>query len=382
MHEHYEDTPWREQALYANDARTQALCGYYAFGETQFPASSFSLLGHGLREDGFLELTAPARPKVTIPSFSLVWMLAVRDHYLFSGDRGLAEAFLPRIQSMLQAFLDERREGLLPLRQAQGIWHFYDWVQGMSGYTPADFERGLEADCPLNCFLILALDAVQQIQGWLGEGVSETVHFAEAAQQLRECVAEAFWSKEEGIFLTTRETPQCLHELTQGLAVLAGVGSAAMRSAALERLSRNDSGLVEVGLSQSLYTMEALMSNKAQYGATVLERIDRVRGGMIRTGSSMVWETIRGASDFSNAGSLCHGWSAVPLYIYYAHVLGIRPLEPGFRLFASDPMRDVLPSFAGTVPVPGGEIRVCWDDRESAVGYQLTAPDGCLKAVE
>jgi len=25
MHEHYEDTPWREQALYANDARTQAL---------------------------------------------------------------------------------------------------------------------------------------------------------------------------------------------------------------------------------------------------------------------------------------------------------------------------------------------------------------------
>ena len=31
MHEHYEDTPWREQGLYANDGRNQALTGYYVF---------------------------------------------------------------------------------------------------------------------------------------------------------------------------------------------------------------------------------------------------------------------------------------------------------------------------------------------------------------
>ena len=31
MMEHYVDTPWREQCLYAFDARNQMLCGYYAF---------------------------------------------------------------------------------------------------------------------------------------------------------------------------------------------------------------------------------------------------------------------------------------------------------------------------------------------------------------
>ena len=31
MHEHYEDCPWREQALYTMDSRNQMLCGYYAF---------------------------------------------------------------------------------------------------------------------------------------------------------------------------------------------------------------------------------------------------------------------------------------------------------------------------------------------------------------
>lgn len=45
MHEHYEDTPWREQALYAMDSRNQALCGYYCFGEYSMPRASFELLG-------------------------------------------------------------------------------------------------------------------------------------------------------------------------------------------------------------------------------------------------------------------------------------------------------------------------------------------------
>ena len=35
LHEHYEDCPWREQALYTMDSRNQMLCGYYAFRETE-----------------------------------------------------------------------------------------------------------------------------------------------------------------------------------------------------------------------------------------------------------------------------------------------------------------------------------------------------------
>jgi hypothetical protein len=35
---------------------------------------------------------------------------------------------------------------------------------------------------------------------------------------------------------------------------------------------------------------------------------------MIETGT--VWETIDGKAAFDNAGSLCHGWSATPIYYY------------------------------------------------------------------
>ena len=54
MHEHYEDCPWREQSQYGMDSRVQVLCGYYAFGEYDFPRETFRMMSHALKEDGFL----------------------------------------------------------------------------------------------------------------------------------------------------------------------------------------------------------------------------------------------------------------------------------------------------------------------------------------
>jgi hypothetical protein len=56
MHEHYEDCPWREQALYTMDSRNQMLCGYYAFREFDFPKASIRLMAQSIREDNLLEL--------------------------------------------------------------------------------------------------------------------------------------------------------------------------------------------------------------------------------------------------------------------------------------------------------------------------------------
>jgi len=374
MHEHYEDTPWREQALYANDSRIQALCGYYAFGEAAFPASSFSLLGRGLREDGFLELTAPARPRVTIPSFTLVWMLAVRDHFLYSGDDSLARSFLPQILSMLEGFLAERRDGLLPLRQTEGIWHFYDWTEGMSGYAESCFEEGLEVDAPLNCFLILALEAVQDILRWCGQAGGDAL--AAAATEIRLGVADRFWDGEEGAFRNHDKAP-VFSELTQALGVLAGVGSEDLRERVLHRMGRKDSGLVPPSLSQSLYTFQARLTRKDIFGQGVLADIEETWGVMLRAGATTFWETIGGAGDFHNAGSLCHGWSAVPLYVYYHDLLGVRPLEPGYRRFAIDPITSGTTACCGAVPVPGGEISLAWEHAGDHVCYRLSAPESC-----
>ena len=48
----------------------------------------------------------------------------------------------------------------------------------------------------------------------------------------------------------------------------------------------------------------------------MLEEINRVWGNMLFQGATSFWETDIGAPDFGNAGSLCHGWSAVPAFVY------------------------------------------------------------------
>jgi hypothetical protein len=58
-----------------------------------------------------------------------------------------------------------------------------------------------------------------------------------------------------------------------------------------------------------------------KYRDHVISEIRRNYKAMLDAGSDTVWETALGESDFSNAGSLCHGWSAIPIYFY--HKLGL-----------------------------------------------------------
>ena len=66
-----------------------------------------------------------------------------------------------------------------------------------------------------------------------------------------------------------------------------------------------------------VFKYEALLSvDDKKYSETVLNEIRSTYGKMINEGATSVWETEEGASAFNNAGSLCHGWSAIPVYIY------------------------------------------------------------------
>ena len=40
---------------------------------------------------------------------------------------------------------------------------------------------------------------------------------------------------------------------------------------------------------------------------------------MLFKGATSFWETQRGPWDFSDAGSLCHGWATIPIYIFHKY---------------------------------------------------------------
>ena len=75
------------------------------------------------------------------------------------------------------------------------------------------------------------------------------------------------------------------------------------------------SSLGECSLSMKCFVYDALIKSGG-VGAReyILSEIRRNYEKMAETGT--VWETLDGASAFDSAGSLCHGWSALPIYYY------------------------------------------------------------------
>jgi hypothetical protein len=375
MHDHYDDCPWREQGLYANDMLNQSLAGYYSFGEYRFPQVSLELLGDGLCEDGLLELCAPARFPITIPSFTLAWVLAVEKNVLFSGDLVFARAIFPKVCDVLTKWLAWMRESLIPCPVGERYWHFYDWTPGgMDGTLENDCTRfaTLDApryDAPLNAFFVRALTAGISLARSLGEDASV---WEQRAAEIRCAFHQTFWDADKNAYLTFRgESHYVPTELTQSHALLAGCCPESEATALRQRLIARDNGLIPASLSQSLHKFEAVLADRTLAPA-VMDRIADDWGRMLERNATAFWETAKGAWDFDLAGSLCHGWSAIPAYIHGAWLLGIRPLEPGFAKFSVDPTVPPLPGTFGKVPTPSGIIEILWDGTEPSLKHPTT----------
>ena len=356
MHEHYEDSPWREQGLYAMDSRNQALCGYLALGERDFAAACLKLMAEGRREDGLMEICAPARADITIPSFSLGWVISLRDMALYTGLLDRAKELLPAAEDMLGFFRKRMRDGLTVTPTEKCFWNFYEWAPGLDdgwdygkGYENKDGNR---RDAPLNMLFSYALSCAAQVYEWTGDSVrAQELRQEQAA--LNEAVNRAFWDEDEQLYRTYTGVKAHYCELTQALALLCGAAEKPL--ILCEALANRDERLIPATLSYALFKYEALIAY-GDYRAAAVRDCRETWAKMVAAGATSFWETIEGADAFSYAGSLCHGWSAVPAWLWFAGLLGVQPTRPGFAEFTFQP----LPEWQGeaTVPTPYGDMKI------------------------
>ncbi len=325
MHEHYEDCPWREQALYSMDSRNQMLCGYYAFRETEFPKASLRLMAQSIREDNMLELCSPARVSITIPAFTAIYLTQVSEYLLFSGDSDFVRELVPVLTRIADEFIRRRdpETGLIACFTEQKYWNFYEWQTGLDGSIAGSVkEEDVTFDAPLCAFVSFGLRALSMTLGNLGEREAAERYYEEH-RTLNDAIDRAFWDEDRGVYATyiRRANGEKFHyaELTNSLIVYADAAKGDRLNSVLVNLAGKS--LIPVTLSHSIFKYEALMKQKERYARTVFEDIAAQWGYMLRENATTFWETIEGARDFANAGSLCHGWSAIPIAIYHRYAL-------------------------------------------------------------
>lgn len=321
MHDHYEDCPWREQALYTMDSRNQMLCGYYAFGEQTFARASLHLIGHGMRPDGILSLCYPAGLDFPIPAFSLVYFIQMWEYIEHTGDTTLAAEYEPLLRRLMDTFLQKKQSnGLIGnFYGPGGYWNFYEWSPTMSGRF-SEQEPSLEA--PLNAFLSLALCHMAKIMTALGHEKDAQSYLA-VQKEVNRALAKVFYEPETHLFASFDNKAKGTYSvLTNALCLLCGAAQGLDTAVIRDILENNGPGktglqVVPNTLSMNGFRFDALLAvDRDRYRDLILAEIDRTYLSMLRDGATTFYETIKGAADFSDAGSLCHGWSALPIYYY------------------------------------------------------------------
>lgn len=74
--------------------------------------------------------------------------------------------------------------------------------------------------------------------------------------------------------------------------------------------------------------------------------------------------------------SLCHGWSSGPTSFLSRHVLGIKPIEAGYKKIKIEPHLGTLVYAEGKIPTPYGVITVRHERNEKDVKTDIRVPEG------
>jgi hypothetical protein len=375
-HEHYEDCPWREQALYAADSRLQALFGYYAFGEYDLPAACWNLIRKGYRKDGLLELVSPGKAEISIPGFSLQWIIAVYELFLFSGNEDVIQDNYELICEILLTSIQRLTDcGVVGNSTSPEYWNFYEWTPEFEGIEEGKYHgQNGRLDAAYNLYLLEALRYTIEISRVIG--ANNTDKFSQVYRKITDSFNNIFWNPQKKLYASFSGKGNLEHysQLVQALAIREAIVPSEHIAQLCNAIKYNDN-LTKAEISSKLVVYDSLFAASDENINFILDDVKTVFGDMYEKGATSFWETSQGSDAFEGAGSLCHGWSAVFNYIAGAFLLGIKPLKPGFAEFSVKPMVSYLSNANGVVKTVYGNIEICCTKTKNEFIVKLRYPN-------
>lgn len=344
-HETYEDCPYYEQLQYAGDTQVQTLISYYVAGDARLARQAIRHFDWSRRFDGLTQSRYPSRMPQYIPSWSLLWVVMVRDYWMHTGDLDEVRMRLDGVAAILRWF--ERYENADGLLEALPHWKVVDWVKGWepSGYPPGA-DGGVSA--LINLQYAYALTCASELAEAAGKN-RRARRWRARANRITKTVDRLCWWPEERLY---RDRPggDELSELTNAWAILSDAAPTRKARQITRRLG-SDPKLAAATLYGRFYVFRAF-SGAGQYGKAH-RLLDHWRAMMATDLTTWPEEPFL-------ARSYCHAWSATPIYELLAEILGIKPAAPGFARVRIEPHCWDLTWAEGSVPTPHGTVTVRW----------------------
>jgi hypothetical protein len=180
-------------------------------------------------------------------------------------------------------------------------WNFYEWAEGSSGLD--ENQDKFKFDLILNCAFLYSYKRFKSLCDLYGADFNVDVEFIKSA------IKDKFYDKEKGMYFLSDVGEKKYSQLGNAFAKLVGLDGKNLTSAI------KGEGVINATLSMLGYVYDALLIEEENKDF-VLKDIRAKYKTMLDQGATSFWETMLGEADFDGAGSLCHGWSAMPIYYY------------------------------------------------------------------
>jgi hypothetical protein len=225
---------------------------------------------------------------------------------------------------------------------------------------------------PYNLYLYEALTAAAN----LFDAARIQTGFREYSDALGKAIEVFFWDDTKGCYATLFEDGglKKYHEHIQTLMLFHDLVPENKRQKVLQSLWSG--ALTGLSFSALPYLPGAVMAQDEASRKQCDEKISSLFERLILQNATSLWETPEGGNAFRYAGSLCHAWSSLPAYFNMRYILGVRPLEPGFRKVEIKPWCGRLYEASGELQSPQGRISVRWQRKEDGIAVEVNAPAG------
>jgi alpha-L-rhamnosidase len=370
----------RDQLPWMGDLYTEVLMGYMLFGDHRLARRSLSVLAEigpapgqpleSLVYPGLQSIWANAGQDINgIPAYTLWWVVALWDYWLFSGDLSLINDLAQNLTATLVHIVD--------WVDAEGLWRIH------AGWDFVDWAPLSEEDRAIYCHL-LATRA-------LGAGIRLLELANLPLPAAIQAVHTRMTAKARSIGLQNDFAGFGPSHHANAQAINSGVLNLAEALQTFERNLEHDPPLSMTYWHRYLDLQAAQRVRKIDWG---LAYIRRHWGHALKIGATTLWEAFEAAwigedphavsmvgAGYARYGgyetSLCHGWSSGPAGWLLSAVLGITPSEPGFRGVRFEPALGDLEWAKGAVPTSLGFIRVSLTRRPNQKPLAiLHLPDG------
>lgn len=347
----------RDRWVWSGDAYQSLFVNHYLFFDADLEKRTLIALGG----------KSPFKSHInTIMDYTFFWMISLYEYYKTYGDRKFLEQIYPQAEEIMRfcrARVDE--DGFV--RERPGDWIFIDWA-------PMDKTGAL---CAEQVLFAKALSCYAEICRVIGE---DTAGCSEQAEALNAAIVEKFYDPERRLFIDSYESgKRNVSRHSNILAYLFLPMDSAMKADIYKNVILNDD--VRQITTPYFKFYENQVHCEAGNGVLLEQSIREYYGSMLLTGATTLYEeydpTKSGVEHYAMYGnpyqkSLCHAWSASPIYLLGCYRAGVKNTGIAYDTFEVRPQLGDLNEFDCTVPVPQGSVCMTMNGAELTVCATIT----------